>query len=111
MEPACNPSPRAEIQISLLQSNDGTVVNSAWWAEPKGKLAMASRPELDRDQTLDALMRQWPGAVSVFIQNGIHCVGCSLSPFHCLKDAAQLHGVSEDWLAREIMDTFEMKDP
>ena len=63
---------------------------------------MARVPELDRDQTLDALMRQWPGAVGVFIRHGVHCVGCSLAPFHCLKDAAYLHGINEDRLAREI---------
>ena len=65
---------------------------------------MTGLDEIDRDQTLDALMRQWPAAVDVFIQHGIHCVGCSLAPFHRLRDAARLHGVSEDRLAREIVE-------
>ncbi len=58
---------------------------------------------IDPDLPLDELMRRWPSAVRVFIRHEIHCVGCTLSSFHCLRDAAVLHGVDEDMLVREIL--------
>ena len=59
--------------------------------------------DIDPDQPLDQLMRQWPSAIRIFIENDIHCVGCSLAPFHCLKDAAEFHGIDEDTIARKII--------
>jgi hybrid cluster-associated redox disulfide protein len=59
---------------------------------------------IDPDLPLDQLMRQWPSAVRVFIRHEIHCVGCTLAPFHCLRDASILHDVDEDMLVREILE-------
>ncbi|MEX0347738.1 MAG: hypothetical protein AB3N20_22645 [Rhizobiaceae bacterium] len=58
--------------------------------------------KIDRLQPLDELMRQWPASIGVFIRHDIHCVGCTLSHFHCLRDAAYLHKLDEDLIVREI---------
>ncbi|MEZ5810146.1 MAG: hypothetical protein R3D45_01930 [Rhizobiaceae bacterium] len=59
--------------------------------------------DIDLDQPLEELMRQWPSAVPVFIRHNILCVGCALSSFHCLRDASALHGVDSRMIVREIL--------
>lgn len=65
---------------------------------------MTTESEIDRDLPLDQLMQQWPVSIRVFIRRDIHCVGCTLAPFHSLRDAANLHGIDEDEVVREILE-------
>lgn len=68
------------------------------------RLNMMSECKIDRNQPLDELIRQWPSSISVFIRHDIHCVGCTLSHFHCLRDAARLHNIDEGFIVREIVE-------
>ena len=70
---------------------------------------MKSDRKIDRNLPLDVLMRQWPASINVFIKLEIHCVGCALSPFHCLQDAARLHNIDEDVIVGEIIKSSETK--
>ncbi len=51
-------------------------------------------PELE--MTVAELLEQWPACAVVLNERGMACVGCELSMFETLADAARVYGVDED---------------
>ena len=60
--------------------------------------------ELD-DLTVGEIMSRWPCTIGVFLGFNLHCVGCPISGFHTLMDAALEHGVSPQALAEAVQRT------
>ncbi|WDR03133.1 DUF1858 domain-containing protein [Devosia algicola] len=54
------------------------------------------------DMSVDAIMRQWPRTIPVFIQSKMLCVGCPVGPLHSLRDAAAAHGIAPGPLLASI---------
>ncbi len=48
------------------------------------------------------LLERWPQAIPVFLQHRMSCVGCSMSAFETLEDAARIYHVRLDLLMQEI---------
>lgn len=48
------------------------------------------------------IMQRWPATIGVFLDFGMHCIGCPIGVFHTLADAADEHGLSLVALATEI---------
>lgn len=40
------------------------------------------------------VMSRWPATVGVFLSHRMHCIGCPISPFHTLVEAAKEHELS-----------------
>ncbi len=60
------------------------------------------RYEQFSDLCVSEIMARWPTTIGVFIDYGMHCVGCPIGVFHTLADAADEHGIPYDMLLREI---------
>jgi len=43
------------------------------------------------DLSVGEIMANWPSTIRIFIAHRMHCVGCPISPFHTLVDAAEEH--------------------
>ena len=54
------------------------------------------------DLCVSEIMERWPTTIGVFIDYGMHCIGCPIGVFHTLADAAEEHGIPADVLMREI---------
>ncbi|HEV2515843.1 MAG TPA: DUF1858 domain-containing protein [Devosia sp.] len=48
------------------------------------------------------IMGRWPATIGVFIDLGMHCIGCPIGVFHTLADAAEEHGIPLQVLSAEI---------
>lgn len=70
--------------------------------EPKTEVDAPMGSLLDRDMTMDAIMRRWPPTIRVVIRNGMLCVGCPVASFHTVADAAREHGLDEAALRRAL---------
>ena len=51
---------------------------------------------------MDDIMSKSPEVISVLIKNKMHCVGCLLTPFHTITDAAFEHEIDEDALIAQL---------
>lgn len=49
-----------------------------------------------------AIMSRWPSTISVFIARRMHCIGCPVSMFHRLEDAAAEHGLELEELLQAV---------
>jgi len=45
------------------------------------------------DSVVDDVMRTWPSTIRVFLDFHMNCVGCSIGPFHTVRDSCQAHGI------------------
>ena len=48
------------------------------------------------------LLKQYPQVVPVLLRHGMSCVGCSMSIFETLHDAAKIYGIQPEKLVTEI---------
>ncbi len=55
------------------------------------------------DLSVAEIMAQWPATVAVFINRHMHCVGCPISGFHTLAEAAAEHGLPLVELTDDIL--------
>ena len=54
------------------------------------------------DLNVAEIMSRWPSTIRVFLSQRLHCVGCPISPFHTLVEAAEEHEISLDCLMEEV---------
>jgi hybrid cluster-associated redox disulfide protein len=59
-----------------------------------------------RTSVADLLATQ-PGAIPVFLRNGMACVGCSMASFETLEDAARIYGINFETFYKEINKIIE----
>lgn len=45
------------------------------------------------DLSVAEIMTCWPATIRVFIELHMHCIGCPISVFHTLSQAADEHGL------------------
>ncbi|RJP80715.1 MAG: DUF1858 domain-containing protein [Candidatus Zixiibacteriota bacterium] len=53
---------------------------------------MNSENRITKDTTLSEAMQRFPSTEAVFIQYGLHCVGCAVATLETVEDAAAAHG-------------------
>src|SRR5262249_39265313 len=46
--------------------------------------------------TVDEIMRRWPSTIRIFLDFGMHCVGCPIATFHMVDDACAEHRIDFD---------------
>ena len=61
------------------------------------------------DLPVSEIMRRWPATIGVFIDFGMHCVGCPIGVFHTLLEAAEEHRIGFDKLVAEVSAAIEGK--
>jgi hybrid cluster-associated redox disulfide protein len=63
------------------------------------------------DQSVEAIMSEWPATARVFIRRKMACVGCIMAPFQTLKAAARSYKIPEQQLLDEIRQAAAGGDP
>ena len=54
------------------------------------------------DLSVGEIMTRWPATIGVFIDLELHCIGCPISPFHTLVEAAEEHGLAVETLTAAV---------
>jgi hybrid cluster-associated redox disulfide protein len=53
------------------------------------------------EMTVDSVMQRWPATIRVFLDFGMHCVGCPIATFHSVDEACAEHEINlETFLER-----------
>ena len=55
--------------------------------------AMEAAVSIEITTLVEDVMRRWPATIRVFLDHGMHCVGCPITSFHAVDDACREHGV------------------
>lgn len=59
------------------------------------------------DLSVAEIMSTWPLTIRIFLDRGMHCVGCPIAPFHTLPDAAEEHGLLLAGLVADVEHQIE----
>lgn len=57
---------------------------------------------------MDVVMSEHPEVLPVLLASGIHCIGCPLSSFHSVSDAALEHSRNPEELLASLMSAIHV---
>ena len=66
--------------------------------------------KINKHMTISEVVEMSPDAVDVFLEYGLHCVGCGASSWESIEDGALGHGMSTeliDQLVEELNEVIE----
>ncbi|HHX66936.1 MAG TPA: DUF1858 domain-containing protein, partial [Gallicola sp.] len=55
-----------------------------------------------KDMLIGDIIRTYPDAIEVLLQNGMSCIGCPGSQMESLEEAAMVHGLDIEKLLSEL---------
>ncbi|HLP80056.1 MAG TPA: iron-sulfur cluster assembly accessory protein [Acidobacteriota bacterium] len=61
-----------------------------------------------RDMTIGEIVKQYPAAAEVFMEYGLHCVGCHVSYWETIEQGAASHGMSSEEIDMMVRDANEI---
>jgi len=62
------------------------------------------------DMIISEVLRMDKGTVPIFINNGLHCLGCPSATGESIEDACAIHGIDAEKLVKELNEYFESKE-
>ncbi|MBI2129501.1 DUF1858 domain-containing protein [Candidatus Woesearchaeota archaeon] len=45
---------------------------------------------------------KYPDTIAVFMQHGLHCIGCGIAQFESIEQGAAAHGINLDKLINDL---------
>ncbi len=57
---------------------------------------------ITKDMTIQQVVEENPDAVRVFMEHGLHCIGCAVARFENVEQGAMAHGIDVDALIRDL---------
>ncbi|QQK07981.1 DUF1858 domain-containing protein [Miniphocaeibacter halophilus] len=58
--------------------------------------------EITKDMLIGDIIRTYPDAIEVLLQNGMSCIGCPGSQMESLEEAAMVHGLDIEKLLSDL---------
>jgi hybrid cluster-associated redox disulfide protein len=59
---------------------------------------------ITKDMTIQEVVESNPETIRVFLEHGLHCVGCSVARFENIEQGAMAHGIDVDNLMKDLND-------
>lgn len=66
-------------------------------------------PKVTPDMIIADILKLDKGTVPIFLNNGMHCLGCPSSSGESIEDACAIHGIDVDKLVKELNQFLENK--
>ncbi len=57
---------------------------------------------ITKGMSIGEIVKKHPETLHVFVENGLHCVGCAAASFETLEEGARAHGIDAEKLTREL---------
>jgi hybrid cluster-associated redox disulfide protein len=64
---------------------------------------------ITKDMRIQEVVEKNPETIRVFLEHGLHCIGCSVARFENIEQGALAHGIDVDALVRDLNATVEKK--
>lgn len=58
--------------------------------------------KITKDMTIGEVVSKYPGTIAVFMQQGLHCIGCGIAQFESIEQGAAAHGIDVKKLIAEL---------
>ena len=68
----------------------------------KIKKSKAIKDKITKNMPIGDVVLKYPAAISVFIQHGLHCIGCGVAQFETIEQGAAAHGIDVKKLMADL---------
>jgi hybrid cluster-associated redox disulfide protein len=65
--------------------------------------------KITKDMTIAQVLMMDMESASVFLEAGMHCIGCPASSGESIEEAAAVHGINADELLKNLNEFFKDK--
>jgi hybrid cluster-associated redox disulfide protein len=65
--------------------------------------------QVTKDMIISDVLRLDKGTVPIFLNSGMHCLGCPSSSGESIEDACAIHGIDADQLVKELNEYLSKK--
>jgi hybrid cluster-associated redox disulfide protein len=65
--------------------------------------------QVTKDMIISDVLKMDKGTVPIFLNSGMHCLGCPSSSGESIEDACAIHGIDADILVEELNKFFDRK--
>ena len=65
--------------------------------------------KVTKEMMIADVVEKYPDSAIVFLEHGLHCIGCSASPFESVESGMMGHGRSEEDLNALDLKKIQMK--
>lgn len=65
--------------------------------------------KITSDMIIADVLRLDKGTVPIFLNNGLHCLGCPSASGESIEEACEVHGLDVNKLINELNEYFESK--
>jgi len=55
-----------------------------------------------KGMSIGEVVQKHPETIPVFMQHGLHCLGCAIASFESIEQGAQAHGIDTDALMKGL---------
>lgn len=59
---------------------------------------------ITKSMSIGEVVQKHPETIPVFMQQGLHCLGCAIASFESIEQGAQAHGIDADALVKGLND-------
>jgi len=60
------------------------------------------RVAINKYMTIQEVVEKNPETIRVFLEHGLHCIGCAVARFENIEQGALAHGIDVDALIRDL---------
>jgi len=64
---------------------------------------------VSKDMIISDVLNMDQGTIPIFMQNGLHCLGCVMSSGETIEEACAVHGMDCEILMAELNDFFALQ--
>lgn len=64
---------------------------------------------VSKDMIISDVLNMDQGTIPIFMQNGLHCLGCVMSSGETIEEACAVHGMDCEILMAELNDFFSLQ--
>ncbi|MDY6793946.1 MAG: DUF1858 domain-containing protein [Actinomycetota bacterium] len=59
---------------------------------------------ITKDMNIQDVVERNPETIRVFLEHGLHCIGCAVARFENIEQGAMAHGIDVDSLVKDLND-------
>ena len=63
--------------------------------------------KITKDMKMGEVLREHPETTQVFLEHGLHCVGCQVAFMETIEQGATAHGIDLDKLLKDLNDAVK----
>ena len=70
---------------------------------------MKNKEKITKKMTFDYILQRHPELAEVFMEEGMHCIGCPMSASESIEDGCKAHGLEPEKIIKKLEKKLKKK--